>query len=139
VQGLDNADQLPAFMAALPAYLQSEMAKKDETARAVTMLMQMSEFEEFKEMMMYVKKDREEKAAAAGNMLGDVKASDGAVLSVDGLLDMCAALAASGDTDEGWVTTFQNDWLKIDKKVCLSPSPSPYLCMCLCLCLCLCL
>ena len=124
-------------MAALPAYLQSEMAKKDETARAVTMLMQMSEFEEFKEMMMYVKKDREEKAAAAGNMLGDVKASDGAVLSVDGLLDMCAALAASGDTDEGWVTTFQNDWLKIDKKVCLSPSPSPYLCMCLCPCLCL--
>ena len=29
---------------------------------------------------------------------------------------MCAALAASGSTDEGWVTTFQNSWLKIDKK-----------------------
>lgn len=31
-------------------------------------------------------------------------------------MDMCAALAASGSTDEGWVTTFQNSWLKIDKK-----------------------
>ena len=43
-------------MEALPAYLDSPAGKKEETSRAVTMLMQMCEFEEFKEMMMYVKK-----------------------------------------------------------------------------------
>ena len=29
---------------------------------------------------------------------------------------MCAALAASGDSDQGWETCYQNEWLKIDKK-----------------------
>ena len=45
----------------------------------------------------------DDKAANETDLLGDAKASDGAVLSVDGLLDMCGALAASGATDEGWV------------------------------------
>jgi len=86
VKGLDGgAAKLSAFMEALPPYLDGPMAKKEETARAVTMLMQMSEFEEFKEMMMYMKKEREDKAAAAdGNLLGNVTASDGAVLSIEG-------------------------------------------------------
>jgi len=95
--------RLPAFMEALPAYLESPAGKKEETSRAVTMLMQMCEFEEFKEMMMYVKKQRDDEAANVTDLLGDAKVSDGAVLSVDGLLDMCSALAASGATDEGWV------------------------------------
>jgi ADP-ribosylation factor 2-binding protein len=112
----DGAARLPAFMEALPAYLESDAGKKEETSRAVTMLMQMSEFTEFKEMMMYAKKEREDEAASAGDLLGDAKASDGAVLSVDGLLDMCAALSSSGESDEGWVTCFTNDWLKIDKR-----------------------
>ena len=89
VKGLDGgAAKLSAFMEALPPYLDGPMAKKEETARAVTMLMQMSEFEEFKEMMMYMKKEREDKAAAAdGNLLGNVTASDGAVLSVGEILE----------------------------------------------------
>jgi hypothetical protein len=95
--------RLPAFMEALPAYLESPAGKKEETSRAVTMLMQMCEFEEFKEMMMYVKKQRDDEAANVTDLLGDAKVSDGAVLSVDGLMDMCSALAASGATDEGWV------------------------------------
>ena len=88
VKGLDGgAAKLSAFMEALPPYLDGPMAKKEETARAVTMLMQMSEFEEFKEMMMYMKKEREDKAAAAdGNLLGNVTASDGAVLSMGEIL-----------------------------------------------------
>jgi hypothetical protein len=111
-------------MAALPAYLESPAGKKEETSRAVTMLMQMSEFEEFKEMMMYVKKERDDKAASTAqqDLLGDAKASDGAVLSVDGLLDMCGALAASGATDEGWVS------------LCVCVCVCVRLCVCVCVC-----
>ena len=117
VEGLaDGAARLPAFMEALPAYIQSDAGKKDETYGAVTMLMQMSEFEEFKEMMMYKKKERDERAACTDDMLGNVNSSNGAVLSVDGLLAMCAALAVSGDSNEGWETCFRNSWLKIDRK-----------------------
>lgn len=103
-------------MEALPSFLESPAGKEEATANAVTMLTQMSDFSEFKEMMMFIKKDREEKAANAGDLLGETKASDGAVLNVDGLLDMCAELATSAQSDEGWVTAFQNDWMKIDKK-----------------------
>mmetsp|Transcript_61436 Transcript_61436/g.51963 ORF Transcript_61436/g.51963 Transcript_61436/m.51963 type:complete len:384 (-) Transcript_61436:297-1448(-) len=112
----DGETKLGAFMEALPDYINSEAGKKEETGKAITMLMQMSEFQEFKEMMMYVRKDRDDKSASTGDLLGGTKASDGAVLSVDGLLDRCATLATSGETEEGWVTCFQNDWLKIDKK-----------------------
>ena len=63
-------------MEALPAYLDSEAGKKEETGRAVAMLTQMAEFEEFKEMMMYVKKDRKDKASGMGDIIGDTKVTD---------------------------------------------------------------
>jgi len=67
-------------MEALPAYLDSEAGKKEETSRAVAMLTQMAEFEEFKEMMMYVKKDRKDKASGVGDIIGDTKVTDKSVI-----------------------------------------------------------
>ena len=87
VAGLPDAERLlPAFMEALPAYLESEAGKKEETGRSVSMLMQMSEFSEFKDMMMYVKKERDLKQENPGDLLpdGDLRTGD-TVVGVDGI------------------------------------------------------
>ncbi|KAJ1492209.1 hypothetical protein T484DRAFT_1771709 [Baffinella frigidus] len=52
------------FMGALPAYFEGPGAQKEETARAVTMLLEISDFTDFKNMMLYAKRQKEEATEA---------------------------------------------------------------------------
>jgi len=125
VEGLPKDFDMAAFQRALPGYLESGMGLKDEqTGRAVTTLLEVGDFTQFREMMMFEKKKREE-AAAKADAKGDDDmhglSADSAQLTDVGLgvaemMDMCAALSeASDSTSKDWVNVLSNDWMKIDK------------------------
>ena len=77
-------------------------------------------FEQFKTMMMFEKAERQqEEAKHSEDMLCGVaatKSSDLACVDVDGMLEMCASMAAAIDTEAGWENLLTLDWMKIDRK-----------------------
>mmetsp|Transcript_725 Transcript_725/g.1785 ORF Transcript_725/g.1785 Transcript_725/m.1785 type:complete len:386 (-) Transcript_725:207-1364(-) len=106
------------FMGALPAYFEGPGAQKEETARAVTMLLEISDFTDFKNMMLYAKRQKEEATEAPSADAKGQGEMNVLSLEVDGLLDMCAALADAGNQegDAGWERIMDKPWISIWKK-----------------------
>mmetsp|Transcript_39708 Transcript_39708/g.77719 ORF Transcript_39708/g.77719 Transcript_39708/m.77719 type:complete len:383 (+) Transcript_39708:89-1237(+) len=115
--GLPKDIAMADFQEALPAYLEGPGGSKEETSATVALLLEVSDFEAFKGMMLFTKKERDNKAsgAAAGTVSSDY-AAGGLVMDVAGMMDMCANLAASAKDEEGWIQVLKNDWIDIQKK-----------------------
>ena len=121
LNGLPSGFDMTAFQRALPAYLESPTGLKDEaTGKAVTMLLETGDYVQFREMMMFTKRKREEsKTADEGDMVGLVADSRQGVAAADadvaGMMDLCAALSEGAQSTDSWETVLENDWMKIDK------------------------
>jgi len=63
--GLPSDMAMPDFMEALPAYLEGPGGSKEETSSAVTLLLDVSDFGAFKEMMMFEKQEKDKRLLAA--------------------------------------------------------------------------
>ena len=114
---------ITSFMAALPAYLEGE-GKYDEAAgKAITLLMEASDFIQFRDMMMFIKREIEDKREAKASGDDDetvaamtVKGKELADFEVAEMMTKCAELSTAASSDEGWTNVLTLDWMKIDKK-----------------------
>lgn len=119
--GLPDSVDMAEFMEALPAFLEGPGGKDEAIGKAVTTLLEVGDYRQFREMMLYTKKeldDGEEKHSEArlrGVSTKGTDVSGVATLDVEGMMDMCAALASAAD-EEGWESCLVLDWMKIDKK-----------------------
>lgn len=109
-----------AFQRALPDYLEGPGGRDEATGKAIQMLLEIGDFQQFKEMMMFTKKQREDQSESKGSEVDDMvglaaESSQLAGLDVDGMMDMCAALSDAADEDSKWENVLKNDWMKIDK------------------------
>jgi hypothetical protein len=107
------------FQEALGPYLEGPGGSKEETSKTVTLLLEVSDFQAFRDMMLFTKKERER--AAGGNADAkahedDVRIDGSGIFDIDGLMDMVANLANNAKTDEGWEQVLKNDWLDIQRK-----------------------
>uniref|UniRef100_A0A6U2CB16 ADP-ribosylation factor-like protein 2-binding protein n=1 Tax=Hemiselmis andersenii TaxID=464988 RepID=A0A6U2CB16_HEMAN len=104
------------FEEALGTYLEGPGGTREETAKTVTLLLEVSDFEGFRDMMLFTKKERENKASGAGDAGNDIKIDGSGMFDIDGLMDMVANLSNNAATDEGWDQVLKNNWLDIQRK-----------------------
>ena len=124
-QSLPPGTDMGGLMEALPAYLESSEAHREETARTVKLLLEIGDFKDFREMMLYAKRQKEEEGESGTDQSLSSLSGGGSVFEVDGLIEMCGLLADTGANEDGWVTVYQNKWMRIDKKVSCSCSCFP--------------
>lgn len=113
-----------AFMKALPDYLEGAGRQNEAIGKAVTLLLEASDYNQFKEMMLFTKREKEERAEAKSsgtdvdNSIIQYKVSGQEITSFDigGMMEMCANLSSAAEDEEGWVNVFKNDWMKICKR-----------------------
>jgi hypothetical protein len=116
---LSDGFDMNDFMASLPEYISGPGKSDEATGKAITMLLEVSDFEQFKVMMMVNRREREEEESKMSErqLVGiSTTGSDIAAFDVDGMMDMCAALSNAADEEAGWVNLLTLDWMKIDKK-----------------------
>jgi len=82
----------------------------------VTLLLEVSDFTAFKEMMLFCKKQKEDAAEGPKDTAGAVGTDSTIVFDVDGLMDMCAKLSESNASQEGWECVLKKDNIVIEKK-----------------------
>mmetsp|Transcript_29277 Transcript_29277/g.45879 ORF Transcript_29277/g.45879 Transcript_29277/m.45879 type:complete len:389 (+) Transcript_29277:39-1205(+) len=121
VQGMPKDFDMADFMQDLPGFLESEAGKKEEIGKIVQTLLEISDFRDFKEMMLFSKRAKEEaKEKAEGvvkkDMVEGTLDEKQSLIQVDGIIELCAQLSASEDASEGWQTVYKNEWMRIDKK-----------------------
>lgn len=103
------------FMEGLPAFLEDPGKVTDDTAEAVEMLVGIGEFEQFKDMMLLANKEREEGASGVGAAAPEAKRKLN-VLGMEGLLDMCAQIAANEADPAGWDTILSTPFMTLEQK-----------------------
>ena len=83
------------------------------------MLLQVADFEQFKTMMMFYRREKEEEEGKhSGEQLQGITTGGRDVSmigDVEGMMNMCAQLATAAD-NEGWTNCLSLDWMTIDKK-----------------------
>ena len=106
-------------MHSLPAYIEGPGGKDEATGKAITLLLEVSDFQQFKTMMMFYRREKEEaESKHADEQLVGVRTDGHDVAMIDdveGMMDMCATLATAADTS-GWTNMLTLDWMKIDSK-----------------------
>lgn len=109
------------FQRDLPEYLEGAGAKDEATGRAITMLLEAGDFNQFREMMLFSKRERDEgEMKSCEDQLSGVKTDqdlDKAVLAsldVDGMMETTASLSAASESN-GWTEVLRNDWMSISK------------------------
>lgn len=108
------------FMESLPAYLEGEGKRNESIGKAIVLLLEVSDFSQFKEMMMFRKKEIEDikEAKENDNEIDRLEASGKELhdLDVGEMMEQCATLASAAQLEDGWVNVLTNDWMKVDKK-----------------------
>lgn len=108
------------FQRDLPAYLEGPGAQDEATGRAITMLLEAGDFAQFKEMMLFSKRERDEgemKDSGEDQLSGVQVDQDKAVLAaldVEGMMQTTASLSAAADSGD-WTEVLRNDWMSISK------------------------
>jgi hypothetical protein len=118
-EGMREGFDMSAFMTALPEFLEGEGGREEDIGKAVTLLLEVGDFVQFRDMMLYLKKeeDQAEEKHSEDHLKGmSVKASSVPTTDVDGMMNMCANLSTAADTESGWENMLTLDWMKIDKK-----------------------
>jgi len=115
-------EESSAFMQALPTYLEGPGRGNERAGKAITLLLEASDFIQFREMMLFTKRQKDERSESKITGVDDRDVVDqhkmGAELSAfdfHGMMDLCAQLS-NASQDDGWVVCFENDWMKICKK-----------------------
>lgn len=119
VESLAADFDMSDFMNSLPDYINGPGKSDEATGKAVTLLVEVSDFEQFKVMMMVNRREKEEEESKnSDQQLKGVHTSsaDIAAFDVEGMMDTVATLADAADEDFGWVNLLTLDWMKIDKK-----------------------
>ena len=118
LQALPKDFNMVDFMGSLPAYIEGEGRNDDATGKAITLLLEVSDFQQFKMMMLFARREKEEgESKHAGFQLEGIstKGSDVMIADVEGMMDMAIDLAQVAD-DNGWTNCLTLDWMKIDKR-----------------------
>ena len=125
--GLPSSFDMATFQKELPAYLEAEGLRDEKTGKAVTLLLEVGDFGQFREMMMFSKRQQEEEKEGETNDMAGLQADGRQVtdvgVSVTEMMDMCAALAEAANAPSGagsgavseWVEVLSNSWMKIEK------------------------
>ena len=110
------------FMAALPGYLEGAGRHNDRAGRAIQLLLEASDFNQFRDMMMFTKKDlemkRESKISGDDSVVANSKVTGNELASLDvgSMMEKCANLSTAASSEEGWTNCLKNNWMQIDKK-----------------------
>lgn len=126
IEGLPSTFDMAAFMQALPEYIEGPQGRNDEaTGKAIQLLVEASDFVQFRNMMMFLKKEKEEQESkhtedlitkdvtmlGKGKEISQIASSD-----VEGMMERCSMLASAAEKDEGWELMLHLDWMQIHKK-----------------------
>ena len=109
-------------MTQLPDYLEGEGKNEESIGAAVTTLLEVSDFIQFREMMLCTKRNMDEdEGKHSEDRLKDITISSSEALdmaenSVKGMMELCSNLAVAQDADEGWTELLTLPWMKIEKK-----------------------
>ena len=109
------------FMQSLPAYLEGPGKNNEMAGNAITLLLEASDFIQFRDMMLFTKRQmddrREAKFSGNDSVIDTLSASgkDLSLLNIDVMMDKCANLSIVAESDD-WTNVLTNDWMKIDKK-----------------------
>ena len=111
------------FMKSLPDFIERIGKSDEDTGKAITTLIEVGDFIQFREMMMISKREAEENAKkSSADQLHGVDTADavagsvqGIALDVGNMMKKCAELSIAND-DDGWINLLTNDWMRIDKK-----------------------
>jgi len=112
---------LSDFMQALPAYLEGPGKNNETAGNAITLLLEASDFIQFRDMMLFTKRqmdDRREAKISGNDSVIDTLSASGqelSLLNIDVMMDKCANLSIAAESDD-WTNVLTNDWMKIDKK-----------------------
>ena len=127
--------KLEDLMEALPDYMEEKMDQTDNASgEAIKMLLEVSDFQQFRSMMMYEKQRVEEAVAAEANTAATSSSSSssdskggvafttgGGDLNVTGtgdsvheMMGLVSALSDASGEVEGWQNCLTLDWMKID-------------------------
>lgn len=119
IENMPDDFDMKRFQERLPDYLEGPGGKDEEVGKAIQMLLEVSDYQQFKEMMMFLKKQEEEnemKDAGDDQLAGvTVDSAQLACLDIKGMMTMCATLAAATDDITGWENVLKNDWMQIDR------------------------
>eukprot|EP01041_Mallomonas_annulata_P003584 gene3584-7123_t len=119
------AEELPddfnmdSFLQNLPEFVEGPGSKDTAISESITILLEVADFQQFKEMMSFRKRELEETdSKSTENLLDGIKAhgKELGLLDVDEMMDQCATLASAADDVEGWENLLSLDWMRIDKK-----------------------
>lgn len=119
--GLPKDFDMQDFMSSLPDYIdQPEVINDNQIGKAITLLLEVSDFQQFKSMMLFTKREREEEETKHNDeQLTGLKVSSNEVdafSNVNEMMGLCASLSSAASDDDGWENLLNLDWMKIDKK-----------------------
>jgi hypothetical protein len=127
-EGLPELFDLGDFMKSLPDFLEGPGGKDDGVGASITLLLEVSDFQQFKAMMLFARREKDEAESKHADELLDGKATSAAQtevseataalagLDVEGMMHMCEELAQAGANGGGsWTNLLTLDWMAIDR------------------------
>lgn len=120
IKNLPPSMSYSKLLSDLPAYMEGPGAKDEAVGKAIQMLLDAGDFNQFREMMLYLKKQREEgemKDSGDDQLQGVRMDQDKemlAALDIEGMMETCGSLSAAADSAE-WTEVLRNDWMSISK------------------------
>lgn len=122
MEGMPKSFDMIQFMKQLPDYLEGSGRSDENVGNAVTTLLEVSDFIQFREMMLCTKRKMEEEEGKHNEeLLESAKISSNEALditnnAVNGMMDLCSRLALAQDNEDGWTELLSLPWMKIHKK-----------------------
>ena len=123
IEGMPKSFDMKQFMIQLPDYLEGAGKSEESIGKAVTTLLEVSDFIQFREMMLCTKRNMDEdEGKHSEDRLKDITISSSEALdiassaTVQGMMVLCSNLAGAQDQEEGWTELLALPWMKISKK-----------------------
>lgn len=115
-EGLDGKFDIADFMRSLPAFFEGGGKNDNDVGKTLTFLLEVSDFEQFKNMMMVLKTEKNSQKedqfdGVSGTSKRDLAGID---TDIEGMMEMVETLGSISDSNE-WENCLTLDWMKIDK------------------------
>jgi hypothetical protein len=104
---------MAGFMRSLPSYIEGPGRTDEATGKAITLLLEVSDFKQFRDMMMFRRReldDHQDSKHAEEQLVG---ARVVVIDDVEDMMEMCKEVAAADDTPS-WTNIMDLDWVRVD-------------------------
>eukprot|EP00192_Tetraselmis_astigmatica_P011572 CAMPEP_0117680280 /NCGR_PEP_ID=MMETSP0804-20121206/18265_1 /TAXON_ID=1074897 /ORGANISM="Tetraselmis astigmatica, Strain CCMP880" /LENGTH=349 /DNA_ID=CAMNT_0005489761 /DNA_START=77 /DNA_END=1126 /DNA_ORIENTATION=+ len=115
VNALGPDFDMAGFMDALPAYLKKESQKADGVAETIDFLHGFGEFENFKDMMLVAKRDKQSSDSGLAHVIQGTSFSPDQEKVIAEAQEFCKELVDTSDADH-WTTVIDKPWVKVERR-----------------------